>query len=386
MPLPDYRGGSIVNLMASLVAGLGGGDTGYVPLAELEAEAVTRRRHAVLLVVDGLGHEYLTRSEPGAALRRGLRGRITSVFPSTTATAITTFLTAAAPQQHGLTGWFTYFRELGSVIAVLPFQDRHGGMGLDESGIDAARFFGHRSVFDRISRRCYTVTPQRLIDSAFNVAHSHGAIRRAYTTLPQFFDVIGRGLDEGGEPSFTYAYWPELDRLAHEHGVASRQVSMHLEELDAAFDYFIDVIRGHDAIVIVTGDHGFIDTSPDRVIELETHPALSETLVMPLCGERRAAFCYVHPDKCMQFEDYVTTRLDREATLVKSAELLAQGYFGLGAPHPHLGDRIGHYALIMNENFAINDSVAGEHRHVQIGVHGGLSSDEMFVPLIVFAP
>ncbi len=386
MPLPDYRGGSIVNLMASLVTGLGGGDTGYISLAALGAEAIASRRHAILLIIDGLGHEHLIRSEPGAALRRGLRGRITSVFPSTTATAITTFLTATAPQQHGLTGWFTFFRELGSVVAVLPFQDRHGGSGLEENGIDAGQLFGNRSVFDRIRRRCYVVTPRRLIDSAFNVAHSHGAIRRAYNTLPQFFDAIGRCLDDGAEPSFTYAYWPELDRLAHEHGVASRQVSMHLEELDAAFDYFLDAIRGRDAIVIVTGDHGFIDTTPDTVIELEAHPVLAETLVMPLCGERRAAFCYVRPDKCIQFESYVKTRLDREATLISSAELLRQGYFGLGTPHSRLTDRIGHYALIMNENFMIKDWLAGERRHIQVGVHGGLSPEEMFVPLIVFTP
>ncbi|MHB8346291.1 MAG: alkaline phosphatase family protein [Acidiferrobacterales bacterium] len=386
MPLPDYRGGSIVNLMASLVAGLGGGDSGYAPLAALESDMVARHRHAVLLVVDGLGYEHLIRCESGAFLRRGLRGHITSVFPSTTAAAITTFLTALAPQQHGLTGWFTFFRELGSIVAVLPFRDRHGGAGIDDTGIDVARFFGHRPVFDRIDRRCYMVVPQDLVDSAFNVAHSRGATRRAYATLPQFFDAIGNCLDESPEPSFTYAYWPELDRLAHEHCVASSRVSMHLEELDAAFDRFIDAIGGHDAIVIVTGDHGFIDTTPDSTVDLEAPPALSETLVMPLCGERRAVFCYVHPEKCMQFEGYVTTRLNREATLARSAELLAQGYFGLGTPHPHLSDRIGHYALIMNGNFAMNDSVAGEHRHVQVGMHGGLSAEEMFVPLIVFEP
>lgn len=384
MPLPDYHGGSIVNLMASLVAGMGGGDIGYVPLAALEAEAVARHRHAILLVVDGLGYEQLIRTEPGVALRRGLKGRITSVFPSTTATAITTFLTATAPQQHGLTGWFMFFRELGSIIAVLPFQDRHGGAGLEESGIDVERFFGHQPVFGRISRRCYTVAPQRIIDSAFNAVHTRGATRRGYATLPQFFDAIGKCLDDGTTPSFTYAYWPELDRLAHEHGVSSPQVTTHLEELDAAFDYFIDAMRGRDAVVVVTADHGFIDTTPDSVVDLQAHPVLSDSLVMPLCGERRAAFCYVHPDKCGQFEDYVTTRLDREITLVRSAELVARGYFGLGTPHPRLSERIGHYALIMNGNFAVNDWVAGEYRHLEVGVHGGLSAEEMFVPLIVF--
>ncbi len=385
MPLPDYRGGSIVNLMASLVSGLGGEDTGYVPLTALEPAIVASRRHVVLLIIDGLGYEHLARADVGNALRRGLRARMTSVFPSTTATAITTFLTATAPQQHGLTGWFTCFRELGSVIAVLPFRARYGGPGLEQAGIDANRLFSQQSVFDRIRRRSYMVAPQQIIDSAFNVAHSGGVMRRTYNTLPQFFDAIDKCID-GAEPEFTYAYWPELDRLAHENGIASDQVAMHLEELDAAFDYFIDTIRGRDAIVIVTGDHGFIDTAPDRLIELDAHPSLAEALVIPLCGERRAAFCYVHPDKCAQFENYVVTRLGRETTLMHSEQLLRQGYFGAGTPHPRLRDRIGHYALIMNENFVIKDWVAGEHQHAQIGVHGGVSAEEMFVPLVVVAP
>ncbi len=383
MPLPDYRGGSIVNLMASLVTGMGGGDTGYVPLGLLGADAVARHRHVVLLVVDGLGYEHLVRAEPGVALRRGLKGHITSVFPSTTAAAITTFLTATAPQQHGLTGWFMFFRELGSVIAVLPFQDRHGGPGLEECGIDAERFFGHQPVFGRLGRRCHVVTPQRIVDSAFNVVHTRGATCHAYNTLPQFFDAVEQCLSDQVAPSFTYAYWPDLDRLAHEHGASSRQVAMHLEELDAAFDYFINAARGRDAIVIVTADHGFIDTVPDSVVDLGDHPVLSETLVMPLCGERRVAFCYVHPDKCSQFEDYVTSRLGHAAVLVNSARLLDQGYFGLGQPHPRLRDRIGHYTLIMNRNFAITDQIVGERRQVHVGMHGGVSVEEMLVPLIV---
>ncbi len=386
MPLPDYRGGSIVNLMATLVMALGGGGVDYPMLTTLEPAAIAKRRHVLLLVIDGLGYEHLAQTVAGNTLRRGLRASMTSVFPSTTATAITTFLTATAPQQHGLTGWFTYFSELGSVIAVLPFQDRHGGPGLERNGIDAGRLFDHKPVFDRIPRRSCVVAPERIIDSAFNVAHSGGALRRGYTTLPQFFDIIDKCMNCSTEPTFTYAYWPHLDRLAHEHGIASTQVEMHLDELDAGFSVFINSVRGRDSIVIVTGDHGFIDTTPEALVSLDAHPALAETLLLPLCGEQRAAFCYVHPDRCTLFEDYVATHLAREATLLRSEQVLRDGYFGVGVPHPRLRDRIGHYVLLMNHNFVIKDWIVGEHRYAHVGVHGGVSNQEMFVPLIVVEP
>ena len=37
----------------------------------------------------------------------------------------------------------------------------------------------------------------------------------------------------------------------------------------------------------------------------------------------------------------------------------------------------------MKDGYAIRDHVPGERRHVQIGVHGGTSEDEMLVPLVV---
>ena len=58
------------------------------------------------------------------------------------ATAITTFLTGLAPQQHGLTGWHTWFREFGCVLRALQAPPRYGGASLSKVKIDAAGLFG----------------------------------------------------------------------------------------------------------------------------------------------------------------------------------------------------------------------------------------------------
>ncbi len=64
--------------------------------------------------------------------------------------------------------------------------------------------------------------------------------------------------------------------------------------------------------------------------------------------------------------------------------LLAGEYFGLGEPHPRLADRIGHYVLLMKDNFVLRDRLLGEgERPVHVGVHGGTSAAEMYVPLIL---
>ena len=147
---PDYRGGGIVNLMTSLVSACGGHADGYAPLQILDRRPLAESRKLVLLVLDGLGYEYLTQQGAGSTLHRQLRARLTSVAPPTTATAITTFLTGQAPQQHGLTGWFTWFRELGSVLAVLPFKPRCSSQPLGGAGVSAVALFGHVPLFDRL--------------------------------------------------------------------------------------------------------------------------------------------------------------------------------------------------------------------------------------------
>lgn len=384
MPLPDYRSGSIVNLMGAILEAFGAEPRpAYPPLAGLEA--VLARRTVVLLVIDGLGDECLARAHAPALLGHR-RDRLTSVFPSTTATAITTFLTGEAPQQHGLTGWHTYFKELGSVVTVLPFVARHGGEPLSRAGIEAGPFLGHAPVFDRLRARSVVVAPERIIHSDFNVAHSGRAERRGFATLAQLFGTVSAIARSAAERTYVYAYWPELDHLAHEHGVGSRAVRGHLGELDAAFGRFLAHLHGTDTGVIVTADHGFIDVPPERNIELDDHPALADTLVLPLCGERRAPYCYVHPDRRAEFERYVRERLAHACELHASQALIEAGWFGLGPPHPRLHERVGHYALVMKENWTLKDWLPGERRFVQLGVHGGTTAEEMYVPLIVTAP
>ena len=182
---------------------------------------------------------------------------------------------------------------------------------------------------------------------------------------------------------YVYAYWPELDSNAHEHGIGSRQAAVQFAELDRAFNHFLDEMKGTETLMIVTADHGFIDSTPEHCIQLQDHPVLANMLLLPLCGERRAAYCYVHGNKHQQFEDYIRNEFSERITLHSSDAILEERYYGLGEPHPQLANRIGDYVLILKDNYTIKDWILGEERHTHIGFHGGLSKDEIYVPLII---
>ena len=92
MARPDYSGAGLVNLIASLSQARGG-PARHPPLEQLPPAELSAARNLVLLIVDGLGDLYLSRRGAGGELERRRRGAITSVFPSTTASAITTSYT-----------------------------------------------------------------------------------------------------------------------------------------------------------------------------------------------------------------------------------------------------------------------------------------------------
>jgi hypothetical protein len=387
MLLPDYRDASIVNLMASLRLGMGAAPAAaaaspYAPLPALPPQEVAAHRNVILLVIDGMGYQFLMAEDRAPALKRHVRGRITSVFPPTTASAVTTFLTGAAPQQHGLTGWFMYFKELGAVCAVLPGTPRYGKTPFSQEGLDPVAFFGHRPFFEELRVPGYLIQPDYLTHSDFSRAHSGRAERRGYRDMPRLFREIRRAVKRDRHPKYVYAYWAGLDSLGHDVGMGSAQAREHLTRLDAHFAGLCDDLAGTDTLLLVTADHGQVEVSAGGQIWVADHPQLAETLVLPLCGEPRVAYCYVRPDRCASFEDYVGTEMAAAAELVPSGDLLRRAAFGLGEPHPRLADRIGDYALVMREGYVIRDRLFGEEPPDHVGVHGGVSEAELYVPLV----
>jgi hypothetical protein len=369
--------------MSSVVLGLGGSERIYPPLASLPAGEVAAHRCVVLVVIDGLGYLHLLREAPQGSLAGRLRDRLTSVFPSTTATAVTAFLTAQAPQQHGLTGWHMYLRELGSVIAVLPGRPRYGGPPVAEAaGIGAARLFGHVPVFDRIPARSCVVAPARIAGSDFNRAHTGAAEVHPFDTLEDFFPLLAEAVEDRRRFRYVYGYLPDLDGAGHAHGMRSPEARERLRAIEDGFEALTERLRGSGTLILASADHGQVDTREEDRIQLEDHPELARTLLLPLCGEPRAAYCYVRPGAADDFEAYVREMLGSCADLHRSADLLEAGLFGRGPPHPRLTERIGDYSLIMRDRRVIRDWLPFERRYEQVGVHGGLSEDEMHVPLI----
>src|SRR5260221_7938271 len=257
---PDYAGGSLVNLVASVVASRGGKPL-HEPLRNFAVAATAR--NVVLLIIDGLGDNYLMRHGVGSELWRRRRAAMTSVFPSTTASAITTSYTGRTPLEHGLTGWFTYFGEAGCVSAALPFRSRGDMAPLAARGVNAESVFTVPSLFGALPVKSIVVTYRDIIDSQYNSVHCRGAERLAYSNADEFVVQVEQAVKSSDARKFVYAYWPHYDAISHRHGCESVQAAREFETIDAAFGALLKRLAGTDTVVVATADHGFIELPPE---------------------------------------------------------------------------------------------------------------------------
>jgi hypothetical protein len=375
---PDYAGGSLVNLLASIAEACGA-PRRHAPLKTLSAAQLAQARNIVLLIIDGLGDNYVMRRGAGGELARRRRAAITSVFPSTTASAVTTSYTGATPLEHGLTGWFTYFGEAGYVAAPLPFRTRGDNLPLRAKGFTPGRAFPVPPLFRALQVRSIVVTHRDIVDSDYNLHHCAGAERRAYATLDELVEQVEAAVKSGNERKFVYAYWPDYDATSHRYGSQGAEALLELEKVDQAFGRLLARLSGTESLVLATADHGFIDVPPDCALELP--PSLSSLLRFPLCGERRVVYCHVHDAGV--FSERARSWLGDRADVKPSRELVAEGWFGPGEAHARFAERVGDVALVMRGHWTVRDWIPGEPRHLHIGNHGGTSEDEMNIPLIV---
>jgi hypothetical protein len=378
---PDYAGNGLVNLIASCATSCGGPAL-HPTLEALPPTQLAAAQNVLLIVIDGLGYNYLRSSGANSALTSHLATRMTSVFPSTTASAITTTFTGLAPAEHGLTGWFTWFEEADTIAAALPFKPRGIAQPLEERGIEPANLYRGKPLFDSLSTEAIVVSYRPIVDSNYNQHFCGRARRLAYDDLDGFVAQTEAAVKSSTGRKFIYAYYPHFDTSAHRFGVAGKETAAVFAGIDAAFAELLKRLSGTDTALLLTADHGFIDCPDEHALDIAECPELAALLARPLTGERRVAFCHVRPGKQDEFRKLAGEWLDKKADVLPGHVPLREGWFGGGDLHPHIAGRTGDFVLMMRDSYTVKDWLPGEPRYLHIGNHGGMSTDEMYIPLV----
>jgi hypothetical protein len=397
--MPDYDGGGLLNLPATVLDVLGARDAGDAPpLSQLDPKLREGVRQVVVILADGLGwwqlEMFCDRGDTPflAELRERARKRdraqiieATTVFPSTTAAAITTMNTARTPLEHGNIAYFLWLEEFAQVTAMLrwgPAIVRRGSY-FDDPAVDPLRYVLVPSIHKRLRERgtaSYVIEPEIFRSEAMTRMHATEANFVGYV-VPSTMGVRLRALLDAPRPSYVYAYWSGIDTVSHLYGPRSDEAAIEAAILDISLRYALAGRSAGDTLILLTADHGHATTDPDKMLDIVGDEELRALLRNPPAGEPRLVF--LHTDRPKEVRAHVERKWPGQITLLDRDELIDAGLFGRGDPMV-ARRRIGEVVVLLDRDLSASIvKVAGQtirHR----GSHGGLTADEMRIPVLAW--
>ena len=357
--LPDYAGPCLTNVVPTVLGPRRDGAPPWFPAIALDAPQV------LLFVLDGLGWVQLQEHHALMPLLAGMEGgAITSVVPSTTATALTSITTGLSPGEHGVVGYRIDVH--GDVLNVLRWSTPRG---------DARRSIPPESMqpFEAfLGRRPPVVTKAEFLGSGFSSAHLRDVRWRGWR-VPSTLITEVRELLGAGEP-FVYAYYDGVDKVAHEYGLGEHYRA-ELVWVDRLIGDLLEVMPP-GAVLLITADHGQVDVGTNV---FPPDPDLL-ALVHSQSGEARARWLHSVDGAADDLLAAAVACHGSQAWVVSKAQVLDEGWFGPQVSRA-AADRLGDVLLAARGDVAFDDP-ADTGPFELVARHGSLTEAEMLVPLV----
>lgn len=354
----------------------------------------------VMVLVDGLGWQMLReRAGHTPNLRRLLADSdyLHTCAPSTTAAALTTLATGVYPGAHAMVGYAVRDPLLrghlgaghvpgpGDVFDLITFKN---------SSHDPLTWQSVPTLIERANAKAnagcgpqlgaVSIGRSKFAGSGLSLAAWRGFKHIGVDALDQRPYQAYRAIKEGAK--LVYLYVGELDHAGHNHGWHSDKWLEALEALDAMVGQLFRRLPAGTRIVL-TADHGMVDTDRHHRIDLAKEKELAKDVVA-VAGESRFLQLYVPDDVAVENSG----REELAQSVAKRwAEFLGDRAIWVGTdPAPLMGPlspgaraAVGDVLVALNDNWTVVDSrVQSFHATQLIGVHGSLTPVELEVPLI----
>ncbi len=351
--------------------------------SESVANIIGPADHLVFVLADGLGVEQVEALPEDAFLRRHLRAELQTVFPSSTAPAVTSFVTGEWPARHGVTGWWTHIPSIGSAGAVLPFVARTGRRSLTSLGVTPNDVFLQPPLLQSIRRDSLCVLPYQLAESVYSAYLSGGWPKQSYGSLRQAADAVAARVASAAAPTYTFVYTPLVDAAAHRYGALHDQTLKAIAEVNAEIERLSAGLRG--GRLVMSADHGLRDAPPGARRRIVPSSTVTAPLRFAPSGDARVLF--LHLGDGMQASDLegLRHRTGNRFMMISLDEAEELELFGPGQISPAVRERMGDVIAISRGRDVVSYDPDGMIRPImaEASQHSGLSPTEMTVPLVV---
>lgn len=359
------------------------------------AEPLLRERfeRLVFIYLDAFGCVLLERHAKhplfDRARSQGVVVELTSQFPSTTTAHVTTIHSGLPVAEHGLYEWHLYELALNRLITPLLFSFAGDGQRGTLAGmLDPVSLFPSESLHSMLAEagiRSTVCLPSEIVGTAPNVALLRAADVLSFRSPERAFAAAAASVAVG--PAHAHVYLHEVDALMHAVGPDDQLVDAAVR---LTLDALVSATFPQGTLVLLTADHGVSPVDPARTVYVnETWPELAGYLetgadCKPLApaGSCRDLFLHAREGHIGDVCAGLAERLGGIADVVPVQRLVAEGVFA--DPGPGLRARLANVVVLPHYGEAVYWHEPGRFVQQLRGQHGGLSAQEMEIPLVAW--
>lgn len=358
--LPDYDGGSLVNLVAELEQRLCGTAVSP-PVHPHLADKIPQADTYVLCLFDGLGAQQLTHPAAGP-LAESMQATIDCPFPATTTVSLAILATGLPPSQHGLLGYQSWIPEL-EVVANTIHWTSLTGQPLD---YPLESFLPKPNLAERLGKKgveTITIQPANFHDTPLTKVLFRGSRFEGVYSITEWVDAV---VQLSAQPNrLIVAYLPNVDFAAHVAGQNSDQYAEAMSVVAGAWETMCNRLP-KNATAVGTADHGHVDFPSDQQIRINKADHKDRIFF----GDGRVMF--VKGDGAS-----LATRLP--ATWIPIDKMVH--WWGPQPRHPKISGRLPDGVLVADDNILLLHRFSDDR---MVGNHGALTDAERLIPLMVY--
>lgn len=347
-------------------------------------DMIGETQHLIFVVVDGFGETLLNSLGAQSFLAQHKKLSLRTVFPTTTASALTSFFTGEWPNRHAAIGWYTYLPEVNSVATIVPFVRSIDQIALTEIGLTLDQVYSTPSLLSRYKRNKISLLPYYICGSGFSTYCSGGGVQKSYRDLNEAVDIIVDRIKGSNVQTYTYLYISDVDSMGHKFGYTSDRTLIATRHVDQLLSKLHKNLKEHIRI-IVSSDHGGLDVSPQNTHYIAESGPITALLKNDPSGDSRVGYFHVKPGAEVEFETIFKEFYGPNFYLISVDESESLGIFGPGKLTDIARARIGTFvSLSKGIDVLLYDSPSRAPSGKRlIGHHSGLSPAEIIVPLII---
>lgn len=353
-------------------------ETKHKSLSLLDDKLKCKYKNVILLILDGMGEQILNNISPNGFFNNNKVDIVTSVYPSTTTAALTTYYAGKPPYETGWIAWSQYFREYGRAVDMLPQRESYKGESLKEANLNVFdKIVNYKTVFEQIKEsspetEVFEIMPE------YSVRRAKNSVRA--NNIDEVIDSI-KILSKLPTENFIMAYCDNPDSLLHKYGTDSIEAKEYLLETEEKIRKFSDELE-EDSILIISADHGHKNI--EKAYTLLDYPEILECLITPPSLESRTVAFWVKEEMKEIFVERFNKQFENEFWLMRKEDFLKKNFLGFGEKHYKIDDFIGNYIALSTSSSIIRlETFLAEGKKIKKSTHCGLTREEMEVPLIV---